>query len=553
MSSNIALNKTVTTSSCVTPYVGLRVTDGSTAPTSRWICSQFPGWLMVDLGAQYYINRAVIRGMGSGGWPMGQYALGSFIISGSCNGGSFTPLLSVSGNTSDIYDNTFTAGVYRYVKLSVTTGLNINKKIASLMEFEVYNAPSPFLSALTVNNGTTSYPLTPAFNGEDIFAYSTTVTNDVTSVTVTPTAEETGETITVNGITVMSGAASQQIPLNFGNNLIKVVSSTSAGDKREYDVTVTRSGDSYLANVQLFDASNNVINYAPAFNGRQIFNYTASVGYNTASVTVLPTTDGSSETITVNGTVVASGSKSQPIPLNVGSNTITVVSTSTNNMDTIYTFTIMRAGNPNLSALVLYDGEYSMQLNPTFNGTVTSTYTSYAAFDSSKISVTPTAVDPSATITVNGTTVSSTSTTTVPFTGQTGIITVVSTAIGQLPLTFTINVIRSSDPYLSNLLVKSGHSTFTLSPAPGFDSRKNPPYTLNVANNISFVTFTPVAEANPSSIKLVFKGVTSNLTNNAASANQNLDPGDNAFEIDVVGSDNIALMKYNVTITRAAT
>jgi gliding motility-associated-like protein len=80
------------------------------------------------------------------------------------------------------------------------------------------------LSNLIVSEGT----LTPAFNSA-IMAYADTVSNTVANITVTPTTDDNNATVTVNGIAVVSGTASGDIPLVSGNNTITVVVTAQDG------------------------------------------------------------------------------------------------------------------------------------------------------------------------------------------------------------------------------------------------------------------------------------------------------------------------------------
>ena len=68
--------------------------------------------------------------------------------------------------------------------------------------------------------------------------------------------------------------------------------------------------------------------------------YTASVANDVANLTVTPTANQASSTITVNGTLVTSGSASSPITLNVGANTILTV-TLAQDASTTKTYTIV--------------------------------------------------------------------------------------------------------------------------------------------------------------------------------------------------------------------
>src|SRR5690348_691 len=58
------------------------------------------------------------------------------------------------------------------------------------------------LSSLVISSGT----LSPTF-ASSTTAYTASVNNATSSITVTPTANESHETITVNGLTVTSGSA----------------------------------------------------------------------------------------------------------------------------------------------------------------------------------------------------------------------------------------------------------------------------------------------------------------------------------------------------------
>jgi hypothetical protein len=69
------------------------------------------------------------------------------------------------------------------------------------------------------------------------------------------------------------------------------------------------------------------------------FDYTSTVGYLATATTVTPTTVDAAATVTVNGAAVASGSASDPIPLTVGANTLSIIVTAADGM-TIDTYTV---------------------------------------------------------------------------------------------------------------------------------------------------------------------------------------------------------------------
>jgi hypothetical protein len=93
--------------------------------------------------------------------------------------------------------------------------------------------PTPPLTNLVISNGT----LIPTFSSTQS-SYAVTLGEGVSSINLTPTISS--GTVTVNGIYVTSGTASNDIALNFGTNTI-TVSVTSGGITSTYTVIVTRS------------------------------------------------------------------------------------------------------------------------------------------------------------------------------------------------------------------------------------------------------------------------------------------------------------------------
>ena len=113
--------------------------------------------------------------------------------------------------------------------------------------------------------------------------------------------------------------------------------------------------------------------------------YTVSVANSVNSVTITPTVNQANATIKVNTVTVASGSSSDSISLNVGSNTITTVVTAEDGTTTdTYTIIVTRAANPakaitafsfnGLSPAVTgtIDGNYAITLTVPYGTSVTS-------------------------------------------------------------------------------------------------------------------------------------------------------------------------------------
>jgi len=82
--------------------------------------------------------------------------------------------------------------------------------------------------------------LAPGFSG-GTQSYTASVSNSVASTTLTPTPNDGAATVTVNGVVVPYGTASQNIALNVGDNTLTVgVTARDTTTKMTYTVVVTR-------------------------------------------------------------------------------------------------------------------------------------------------------------------------------------------------------------------------------------------------------------------------------------------------------------------------
>lgn len=255
------------------------------------------------------------------------------------------PVATNSGATIEIGGNVVASGEEsdfltlspgsNIITVKVTSKDGLDTKDYTVMVWRLANN-NGLLSSLTMSAGNI-----PSFT-PDNFMYLVPVDNKVTETTITPTAMGEGATITVNGESVKSGAASQKISLGFGMTTIKVeVTAQNSVDTATYYVYVMRpqSGISTLNNLSISRGT-----LLPAFtSGRNA--YTAKVENAVTSLTVTPTvTDTGKATVTVNGTPVTSGSPSAPVALKVGSNTINVEITAENGVTTkLYTVTVTRS------------------------------------------------------------------------------------------------------------------------------------------------------------------------------------------------------------------
>jgi Cadherin-like beta sandwich domain/FG-GAP repeat len=90
------------------------------------------------------------------------------------------------------------------------------------------------------------------------FDYTSTVGYLATATTVTPTTADSAATVTVNGVAVPSGSASDPIPLAVGanNKIILVVTAADGVTTDTYTVTVTRESANQFAQRAYIKASN---------------------------------------------------------------------------------------------------------------------------------------------------------------------------------------------------------------------------------------------------------------------------------------------------------
>jgi hypothetical protein len=290
------------------------------------------------------------------------------------------------------------------------------------------------LKNLLTSNGS----LTPAF-APATTSYTKSVPNATTTITFTPIEADTTARVTVNGTAVASGTASPPVTLVAGSNVVPIVVTAQDGTKLTYTVTVNRasSSDATLSNLSISTGT-----LKPAFVATTTA-YSVAVGNGVTSITVTPTTNDPTATITVRGTAVTSGTASTPVNLVVGANTIAVIVTAQNGVTTKnYKITVTRAASTNAKLLTLATNHGG--LTPAFNNTVYS-YTKAVGNAVTSITFTPTIVDNIATITVNGTSVTSgRPSASLPLTvGDNAIAIKVTAGDGVTTLTYTVTVTRA--------------------------------------------------------------------------------------------------------------
>ncbi|BBI36612.1 cadherin-like beta sandwich domain-containing protein [Cohnella abietis] len=352
-------------------------------------------------------------------------------------------IVSVTGGTNLVAGN-------NSVTVTITSSTGFGSRDYALNV--VRSDPSAAgLSLLSLSSGT----LSPNYM-EATTDYTASVAYSVSALNVTPFVSNAGSTVKVNGVSVVSGQASVSIALVAGtaNTITVEVTSQDGTNTKIYKVIVTRAAGSANANLSALTTTGGTL--SPTFAAGTIAYTVPTIANTTTSITVKPTVADSLATVKVNvnggsDIVVASGSNSTALPLNVGSNSIVVTVTAQDGTMKSYTITATRAASTvaTLSGLSLSSGAFS----PTFNVN-TIAYTSTAANSYSSVTVTPTVTNANATVTVSVN--SGTATTVVsgqssaPLALNTGsnVINVVVTAQdGTTTKTYKITVTRNKSNY----------------------------------------------------------------------------------------------------------
>lgn len=330
MPTNVLLNQSVSASSYVLPYAPSRVVDGVlNQPTNRWLCNQVPGWIMADLGSEYYVNRWVVRMLPTMGWQTPDYCLSTLQLQGSMDGSNWTTIDSVSGNTSSIVDRTFPPVTTRFVRLWVAEGLRVNPSLASLVEWELYDTPQTenTLTSLITSSGT----LEPSFDPFHL-SYSENVGFDVESITVIPTAQDPQAQIQVNGVEVPQSTASSPIDLLDGEiTAIEVQVIPQRGTSKSYMLSVLRASNPYLASLQVL-VGKSALGLQPPFSSNEV-HYSANAPSGTSRVMVKPVAVDSNALVTVNGTPVTASAPSVGVSITGDSIAIDVCVKSAQGID----------------------------------------------------------------------------------------------------------------------------------------------------------------------------------------------------------------------------
>lgn len=179
------------------------------------------------------------------------------------------------------------------------------------------------LGALTVSAG----ELIPVFN-QAVTEYAISVDNSVYETTIKPVSNGYNAVIRVNGLIVSSGFVTEPINLVVGTNTINIeVTAEDGVTVKTYVVRITRAAPAASSDASLAGLTLSAGTLNPGFSSGTL-NYTVEAAYSVSSITITPSASEASALITVNGSLVANGSSSQQINLQVGDNDIVVRATA---------------------------------------------------------------------------------------------------------------------------------------------------------------------------------------------------------------------------------
>jgi F5/8 type C domain len=257
-SPNLALNKAATGSTPCIPAQGpASAVNGSYAQgLNDKFCSLVANaQLQVDLGAPFTVSRFIVEHAGAGGEDLSLNSV-AFNIQVSTDGVTFTPVVSVTGNTLSITTHDMTPVAARYVKLQVTRPTQTGDPTTRIYELQVFDtssyAPqdfslsvSPASQTVIAGTGGTYTATSSALNGFDgAIAWSASGAPAGVTISFNPA------NVTGSGTSGMTVSAATSAPT--GNFTITVVG--ASGNLQ------------HTASVKLTIASGSTVSLSSAFN-----------------------------------------------------------------------------------------------------------------------------------------------------------------------------------------------------------------------------------------------------------------------------------------------
>jgi len=238
------------------------------------------------------------------------------------------------------------------------TAPNGNSKTYRIMVNRAALSGNNNLSALTISPGS----LSPAFNASTL-NYAVDVASTVTSMTVTPKPQHASADMTVNGQVTKSGQA-RTIALNGpgSTTLLTIVVTAPNGIQKTYTVNISRAALSGNNNLKSLALSPGMA--SSSFSASRS-TYAVNVDSSVTSVTVTPTLQDDTSSLTINGQGTHAG-QGHVISLGpTGSNTeVEIGVIAQNGGEKTYRITVSRAALPE-DAEVEQEPERHEQQSPT--------------------------------------------------------------------------------------------------------------------------------------------------------------------------------------------
>jgi hypothetical protein len=570
----VYVNNTLITSGTASSSVSLNPANGATTT------------IMVKVVAQdgtTILNYAIIvTEAGSNNALLSTLTLKSFIV-GTPTKSYNNTLVSTTGLSDFNYTASVKSGV-SYVQITPTSAdgtaaITVNGvAVASgSPSAQISTFPATIFLVVTAQDGTQkTYSVTVSANANPGAAcsfvlntnslitingnnWTTDIDPSISSLTITPTLMlpgSAGATITINGVTATSGVASNPIILTGNPMTIPVVVTSQDGlTITPYNIIVNRNGSNNTS-TRISLSTNTSLVFVSSSTNPNTTNYKTSIPHGITSITLTPTTADANATVTVNGTMVTSGTASGPLLIDQTTNattTITMVVTAQDGTQNTTNIAVSTNGSNNagLSKIAL---SASSQLVFVSQATNVTNYTTSVSSGLDTLSVAPTAADPSATITysVNGVDAGSITSghwsglITLNPVGSTTLVTItVKSPDGTVTTTTNITISRKG----SN---NAALSTFSLSTGTSFTSVSGQ-YNVNYASIVS-----------PHTISVTFTGTTSDANatftvNGLATVSGTpsnpitLSNGSTLILIQVTAQDGVTTKTYSITVTRSGT
>jgi hypothetical protein len=156
------------------------------------------------------------------------------------------------------------------------------------IEFDDGISSNARLTNLVLSSGELNY----AFNPYD-WVYEASVPYEVESLAITAMVEHLRATVSIGGVPVDSGSASDAIPLEVGDNIITIVVTAWDGTENIYTITVRRlvNSNAYLASLSMATVpAAETINFRETFN-RSTLNYSAIALEDTQFISIAAATE----------------------------------------------------------------------------------------------------------------------------------------------------------------------------------------------------------------------------------------------------------------------